>query len=51
MMTLESGLLFGPPYTANSSRPSIDPGGTPTSRVVSEDRRCPSFTNCTWSCR
>jgi len=46
-MTSATGLQ----YTANSSGPSTDPCGTPTSRVVSEDRCCPSFTNCVWSCR
>jgi len=38
-------------YTSNSSGPSTDPWATPTSRVVSEDRCCPSFTNCVRSCR
>jgi len=41
-MTSATGLQ----YTANSSGPSTDPWGTPTSRVFSEDRCCPSFTNC-----
>jgi len=41
-MTSATGLQ----YTANRSGPSTDPWGTPTSRVVSEDLCCPSFTDC-----